>query len=66
MAIKTKTFIHAGSKLLGADGSADGVLPEDVQDWIDSVDASPGKISISCCPYGNGQIFTFVCIDTTS
>ena len=66
MAIKTKTFIHTQSKLLGADGSADGVLPEDVQDWIDSVDSSPGKVAVTCCPYGNGQIFTLVIIDTTS
>ena len=34
MAITAKTFIHNDDKLLGADGSADGILPEDVQDWI--------------------------------
>ena len=34
MAIVAKTFLHNDDKIVGASGDADGVLPEDVQDWI--------------------------------
>ena len=66
MAIKAKTFIHSNSKLLGADGSADGILPEDVQDWITAnggtIDAT-SNLNITCCPYGNNKIFTLIVLD---
>ena len=66
MAITAKTFIHNDDKLLGADGSADGILPEDVQDWITAnggtIDGTP-NLNITCCPYGNNQIFTLIVLD---
>ena len=66
MAITAKTFIHSDSKLLGADGSADGILPEDVQDWITAnggtIDGT-SNLNITCCPYGNNQIFTLIVLD---
>ena len=69
MAIKAKTFIHSNSKLLGADGSADGILPEDVQDWITAnggtIDGT-SNLNITCCPYGSSQIFTLIVIDDNS
>ena len=68
MAITAKTFIHNDDKLLGADGSADGILPEDVQDWITAnggtIDAT-SNLNITCCPYGNNQIFTLVVLDNS-
>ena len=67
MAITAKTFIHNDDKLLGADGSADGILPEDVQDFITAnvgtLDATT-SLNITCCPYGNNQIFTLVVLDS--
>ena len=66
MAITEKTFIHNDYKLLGADGSADGILPEDVQDWITanggSIDAT-SNLNITCCPYGKNKIFTLIVLD---
>ena len=68
MAIKAKTFIHNDDKLIGTDGSADGVLPEDVQDFITAnvgtLDATT-SLNITCCPYGNNQIFTLVVLDNS-
>ena len=68
MAIKAKTFIHSDSKLLGTDGSADGVLPEDVEDFITAnvgtLDATT-SLNITCCPYGNNKIFTLVVLDNS-
>ena len=37
MAFKAKSFLHNDDKIVGADGDADGTLPEDVQDYITSV-----------------------------
>ena len=66
MAITAKTFIHNDDKLLGSDGSADGILPEDVQDWITAnggtIDAT-SNLNITCCPYGNNKIFTLIVLD---
>ena len=66
MAITAKTFIHNDDKLLGADGSADGILPEDVQDWITAnggtIDGT-SNLNITCCHYGNNQIFTLIVLD---
>ena len=66
MAITAKTFIHNDDKWLGADGSADGILPEDVQDWITAnggtIDGT-SNLNITCCPYGNNQIFTLIVLD---
>ena len=68
MAIKSKSFIHNDDKLVGTDGSADGVLPEDVQDFITAnvgtLDATT-SLNITSCPYGNNQIFTLVVLDNS-
>ena len=68
MAITAKTFIHNDDKLVGTDGSADGVLPEDVQDFITAnvgtLDATT-SLNITSCPYGNNQIFTLVVLDNS-
>ena len=68
MAIKAKSFIHNDDKLVGTDGSADGVLPEDVQDFITAnvgtLDATT-SLNITCCPYCNNQIFTLVVLDNS-
>ena len=69
MGIKAKTFIHSDSKLLGADGSADGILPEDVQDWITANGGTidnTSNLNITCCSYGANQIFTLIVIDDNS
>ena len=69
MAITAKTFIHNDDKLLGADGSADGILPEDVQDWITANGGTidnTSNLNITCCPYGNNQIFTLIVLDDNS
>ena len=66
MAITAKTFIHTGDKLLGASGDVDGILPEDVQDWISTnggtIDGT-SNLNITCCPYGNNQVFTLIVLD---
>ena len=66
MPIVAKSFLHNDDKLLGADGSADGILPEDVQDWITAnggtIDGT-SNLNITCCPYGNNQIFTLIVLD---
>ena len=52
--------------MLGADGSADGILPEDVQDWITANGGTidnTSNLNITCCPYGNNQIFTLIVLD---
>ena len=68
MAIKSKSFIHNDDKLVGTDGSADGVLPEDVEDFITAnvgtLDATT-SLNITSCPYGNNQIFTLVVLDNS-
>ena len=54
--------------MLGTDGSADGVLPEDVEDFITAnvgtLDATT-SLNITCCPYGNNKIFTLVVLDNS-
>jgi hypothetical protein len=63
MAITAKTFIHNDDKLLGADGSADGILPEDVQDWITANGGTIAKVAHSCTKFGS-KVFTVVIIET--
>ena len=47
MAIKVKSFLHNDDKIVSADGDADGTLAEDIQDYIDSLDTTPAKVSHS-------------------
>ena len=65
MAIVAKTFLHSDDKIVGASGDADGVLAEDVQDWITAnggtVDGT-SNLNVTCCPYGK-KIFTLIVID---
>ena len=69
MAIVANSFIHNDDKLMGASGDADGILPEDVQDWITAnggtVDGT-SNLNVTCCPYGNNQIFTLIVIDNNA
>ena len=66
MAIKAKTFIHKESKLLGADGSADGVLPEDVQDWVTAnhgtIDVTT-QLNITMTTLGGNRVLTLIVLD---
>ena len=68
MAIVTKTFVHTDDKIIGASGDADGVLAEDVQDWITAnggtVDGT-SNLNVTCCPYGK-KIFTLIVIDNNA
>ncbi len=63
MAIKVKSFLHNDDKIVSADGDADGTLAEDIQDWIDSQDTTPAKVSHSISKFGS-KIFTLVIIET--
>ena len=69
MAIVSKAFIHKESKLVGASGSSDGVLPEDVQDWISanggSIDGS-SNLNITCTALPASRIFTLIVIDNNA
>ena len=68
MAIVAKTFLHNDDKIVGASGDADGILPEDVQDWITAnggtVDGT-SNLNITCCPFGS-KIFTLIVIDNNA
>jgi len=68
MAIVAKTFLHTNSKIVGASGDADGVLPEDVQDWITAnggtIDGT-SNLNITCTSFGQ-QIFTLIVIDNNA
>ena len=63
MAIKVKSFLHNDDKIVSADGDADGTLAEDIQDYIDSLDTTPAKVSHSCTKFGS-KVFTIVIIET--
>ena len=68
MAIKAKSFIHNDDKLVGVDTDAVGTLARDVEDFITAnvgtLDATT-SLNITCCPYGNNQIFTLVVLDNS-
>ena len=68
MAIVAKSFLHNDDKIVGASGDADGVLPEDVQDWITAnggtVDGT-SILNVTCCTYGK-KIFTLIVIDNNA
>ena len=68
MAIVAKTFTHSAGKILGASGDADGILPEDVQDWITSnggtIDGT-SNLNITCTAFGT-KIFTLIVIDNNA
>tara|TARA_R110002020_G_scaffold345209_1_gene559240 strand:- start:447 stop:653 length:207 start_codon:yes stop_codon:yes gene_type:complete len=68
MAIVAKSFLHNDDKIVGASGDADGILPEDVQDWITAnggtVDGT-SNLNVTCCTYGK-KIFTLIVIDNNA
>ena len=68
MAIVAKSFLLNDDKIVGASGDADGVLPEDVQDWITAnggtVDGT-SNLNVTCCTYGK-KIFTLIVIDNNA
>ena len=69
MAIVAKSFIHNDDKIIGASGDADGVLPEDVQDWIaangGTIDGT-SNLNITCTSIGSNRIFTLIVIDNNA
>ena len=65
MAIKVKGFLHSDDKIVSTnDVDADGTLAEDIQDYIDSLDTTPAKVSHSCAKFGS-KIFTIVIVETS-
>ena len=68
MAIVAKTFLQNDDKIVGASGDADGVLPEDVQDWITAnggtVDVT-SNLNITFTSFGK-KIFTLIVIDNNA
>ena len=69
MAIVSKTFVHADDKIIGASGDADGILAEDVQDWITAnggtIDGT-SNLNITCTSIGANKIFTLIVIDNNA
>jgi len=66
MAIISKSWIHDRSKMEGASGDGDGILPEDVQDYITAnggtIDAT-SNMSISMCPIDGNRVLTLLVMD---
>ena len=66
MAIVAKSFIHADDKIVGASGDADGVLPEDIQDYVTAnhgtIDVTT-QLNITCTSLPNNRIFTLVVLE---
>ena len=68
MPIVAKSFLHNDDKIVGASGDADGVLPEDVQDWITAnggTEDGTSNLKVTCCNYGK-KIFTLIVIDNNA
>lgn len=66
MAIVAKSFIHQSDKIVGASGDANGVLPEDVEDFvtanIGTADITT-QLNITCTALPNDRIFTLVVLE---
>ena len=66
MAIVAKSFIHADDKTVGASGDADGVLPEDIQDFVSANIGTADittQLNITCTALPNNRIFTLVVLE---
>ena len=65
MAIVAKSFLHNDDKIVGASGDADGVLPEDIEDFvtanIGTADITT-QLNITCTKFGS-KIFTLVVLE---
>ena len=65
MAIVAKSFLHSDDKIVGASGDADGVLPEDIQDFVsDNIGTADitTQLNITCTKFGS-KIFTLVVLE---
>jgi len=65
MAIVAKSFLHSAGKIEGASGDANGILPEDIQDYvtanIGTADVTT-QLNITCTQFGS-KIFTLVVLE---
>ena len=65
MAIVAKSFLHSDDKMVGASGDADGVLPEDIQDFVSANIGTADittQLNITCTKFGS-KIFTLVVLE---
>ena len=66
MAIVAKSFLHNDDKIVGASGDADGILPEDIQDFVSANIGTADittQLNITCTKFGS-KIFTLVVLDS--
>ena len=66
MAIVAKSFIHKESKIVGSSGDADGVLPEDIQDYVSANIGTADittQLNITCTALPGNRIFTLVVLE---
>ena len=69
MATVAKSFIHNRDKLVGESGDADGVLPEDIQDYIAATNVSnavTSSLNITMCEIDGNRVLTLVVIGDDS
>ena len=65
MAIVAKSFLHNDDKIVGASGDADGILPEDIQDFVSANIGTAyitTQLNITCTKFGS-KIFTLVVLE---
>tara|TARA_R110002074_G_scaffold380181_1_gene558773 strand:+ start:27 stop:230 length:204 start_codon:yes stop_codon:yes gene_type:complete len=65
MAIVAKSFLHNSDKIVGASGDADGVLPEDIQDFVSANIGTADittQLNITCTKFGS-KVFTLVVLE---
>ena len=65
MAIVSKSFLHNDDKIVGASGDADGILPEDIQDFVSANIGTADittQLNITCTRFGS-KIFTLVVLE---
>ncbi|QDP52040.1 MAG: hypothetical protein Unbinned2514contig1001_30 [Prokaryotic dsDNA virus sp.] len=58
-----KIFAHNRGDLVSTDGSADGKLSEDIQDYLDTTDRTDSAINLAISQFEIGQkVFTSVTV----
>ena len=65
MAIVAKSFLPNDDKIVGASGDADGILPEDIQDFVSANIGTADittQLNITCTKFGS-KIFTLVVLE---
>ena len=68
MAIVSKSFIHDRSKMIGASGDDDGILPEDIQDYVTANISSTlagANLNVTMCPIDGNRVLTLVVVDNS-